>query len=326
MRFFLLTINSQKILNFSTHFNYENRFDEIKEKLRNLERKLNLSVNVNLGIANFDDSAYFQPSKNIIKLPPWFLFKYNDIPHNLRITDVNDPRLNDSHFLNAFAAFLNSKISESGLSCICRRADQTTLARVIKLLRDPVLYEKGKDFILGHELAHFFVNQRIKANFSQRLQEVVSIGGIGCGVVLLFWAVAIIPLAHITATVCIGTCALIITSISIGTWIKRSKEETVPHPSLSDIEEEKFADLQAVRILGDAEGGIYYFKTQMIHHLAIRCLHKKAVDALGNNLKDTKHPKLSDRVEYLQEWQREHTRHSHAIYTATGLKLGIWAA
>jgi hypothetical protein len=260
-------------------------------------------LSINFSCNRPDDSPHFKSIKNIIKVPSWFLFKYNDIPQNFRITNVNDPRLTDSSFLKAFAAFLNSKISESGLSCICHRADDTTLAKVIRLLRDPVLYEKSKDFILGHELAHSFVNQCIKVNLSRRLKEIFSIGGIGYGIFLLFLALALIPLVATTVTVCIATCAVTITVISIGIWIKRSNEKTVPHPNLSPIQEEKFADLLAAQILGDAEGGIYYFKTTMIHHLAIRCLHKKKFDALGNHLKDTKHPKLSERVEYLQKWQ-----------------------
>ncbi len=289
-------------------FNYKDRFGEIKAKLRDFENRMGVSNSVDLSIIDFKQSPCAKLQKNRIQLPPWFLFKYDDIPLHLRVTDVNDPRLTDQNFLNEFAAWMNGKITEFGLTSLCRPDDFGRLQATIKMFRNPELFEKSKDFTLGHELAHLAHSQEGQnAKLMQAIHDTASIGGMMAGVFLLFLAVSVLPIVHVTLTVGIAAVAVAITIGGLAVWLNKPELPSSP----SAIEEEKLADMDAAKMLGDAEGGIYYFENDLIHNLAIRrgaASRERNIDAHGNNLKDKDHPKLSDRVQYLRSWQAEHAR------------------
>ncbi len=289
-------------------FNYKDRFTEIQTKLRDFENRMGVAKSVDLSIIGFPESPSAKLQKNRIQLPPWFLFKYDDIPPHLRVADVNDPRLTDQIFLNEFATWINSKITESGLTTICRPADFGRLQHIIKMFRNPELFEKSKDFTLGHELAHLAHAQKGNdAKLMNAIHDTASIGGMMAGVFLLFLAVSVVPIVHVTLTVGIAAVAVAITIGGLAVWL--NKPDLPPSPSA--IEEEKLADLDAAKMLGAVEGGIYFFENELIHNLAIRrsvASQERNIDALGNNLKDKDHPKLSDRVQYLRRWQAEHDR------------------
>lgn len=285
-------------INSRVHFNYQSRFEEFQNKLRDYEKKMNLLNPVDLSIVDFRKSAHAKLSSRSIHLPSWFLFKYEDIPARFLINDMNDPRLVNPVFLNEFAGWINGKISEMGLTSFCRPADHGALQRVIKLLRDPILYEKGKDFVIGHELAHLAHSQE---GFLAKAYETMSIGGIMVGIFTLILAVSITPVVHLTITVGVAGIAIAITGGSALAWFNQAKPA-----NLSEIEEEKKADLDSVRMLNDAEGGIYYFQSSIAHHLALRRSQpamRRDIDERGNNLNDKDHPPLTDRVAYLTQWQ-----------------------
>lgn len=289
-------------------FNYSLRFEEIREKLRHFESKMGISKSVDLTIGDFGDSACAHLGQDRITLPSWCLFKYEDIPERFRISDLSDPRIVDRDFLNELATWMNDKIRGSGLSSICRPADFGILQIVIKLLRNPELYEKSKDFTIGHELAHLAHSQiEQQAHLLQIAQLSVSQGGVMAGIFLLFLAVAITPVVHLTITVGVAAVAVAITALGVGAWMNMP----TPPADLSLIEQEKLADLEAVRMLGDVEGAIYYFKTQLHHNLIIRRqIHSEMqnIDAAGNNLRDCNHPKITERIQYLRQWRADANR------------------
>jgi len=286
-----------------SRFNYQERVGEFQTKLRDYERRMNISSPVNLSFIEFHESACAQLLNKSICLPSWFLFKYEDIPERFRIRDMSDPRFNDSRFLNEVAGWMNEKIAELGLTTICRPADREILKNFIYILRDPSLFEKGKDFIIGHELAHL---AHFQEGLAIKLYDSIALGGIMAAFFLLFLTVSMAPIVHLGITV--GVCGIAI-AMTVGGICGSLAHQR--HAALSMIEEEKKADLDAVKMLNDAKGGIYYFQSSIDRHLALRrssFAAQRDIDERGNNLKDKHHPPLTDRVAYLTQWQRETLR------------------
>ena len=285
-----------------SRFNYQVRFVELQTKVRDYEKKMNILNPVDLSIIKFHKSARAKSGRaRSVNLPSWYLFKHEDIPDRFRIADLNDRRLVNSAFLNDLAGWMNEKIREMGLTTVCRPVDHGTLQRFIYLLRDPILYEKAKDFVIGHEMAHLSHHQERALH---RVYEKLSVGGVMMGIFSLILAVSIAPIVHLTITVCVTGIAIAITGGSALAWFNRAKESDPVA-----VEEEKAADLDSAKVLKDAAGGIYYFQSSIDHLLAIRRSNPsehRNIDERGNNLKDKDHPPLTDRVAYLRQWQTEH--------------------
>ncbi len=303
---------------------YRERFTEIQERLRFFHSKMKNdspldffvtslfgshikgTQSASLSIDKFREPASAGASGNVVKLPPWYLFKYEDIPAQFRIHDANDPRLTDPNFLNQFAAWINGKITEFGLTSICRPADFGALQRVILLLRDPVLFAKSKDFVMGHEVSHLSQYRREQLDhYCGLFQELVSFGGITTGICILFAVISIVPVAQLSVTIGVSSIAIGVIGASTINLMHKSKGFQLP---LSQIEEEKKADLDSARVLGDVDGGVYYFQTQMLANVKLRNRLpslRSSIDERGNNLRDKDHPLYSDRVDYLKKWKAE---------------------
>lgn len=72
------------------------------------------------------------------------------------------------------------------------------------------------------------------------------------------------------------------------------------HNDLCIYEQEKRADIQAAIKLVCARHGIAYFKQQMRENRNARWWGDRDYDKHGNYIKDTDHPKFSDRIAYLE--------------------------
>lgn len=282
-----------------SRFNYQERIDNFQAKLHDYKKRMGVNTHVDLSVIEFNKAPCAGLGSKTINIPSWFLFKYDDIPQRFRITDMNDPRLTNHAFLTEFANWMNEKIGELGLTSICRLADHGILQHVIRLLRNPEMFEKSKDFIFGHELAH--LAHSYEGEFAKFLQ-VASFGGTLSGILFLFFTVSIAPVVHVGITVAVSGIAF---ALTIGGIVGVIRNQSAP---VSGIEEERKADLDAAKMLNNAEGGIYYFQSSIDRHLAIRrsspTLHRD-IDERGNNIEDKDHPLLTERVAYLTQWQRE---------------------
>ncbi len=297
-----------------TAFNADVRFNEIRSKVQLFEGKMGVGKSVKLALGEFNAAPCAELQNNTIRLPTWFLFKYDDIPHRFHVANLDDPRLADQNFLNELARWMNEKFQEAGLSSVVRRADHGILQTVIKKMREQELYEKCKDFTLCHELAHLNHAQVEQRTFYlNSIQESISVAGIIGGILLLFLAVAIIPIVHLTVTLAVGGIAVTVSILAILSWLNKAK----PALTSSAIEEEKHADMDALEVLQDATGGIYLFETYRQQNLAVRRGHPTQahdIDENGNNLRDKNHPPLTERIGYLRQWQSGHLR-AHTIRT-----------
>src|SRR5580698_6008987 len=117
-------------------FNYSERSNELTAKVRDFEQRMGIKEKTTLSFTDFGKSPAALPSKNIIELPVWFLFHYEDIPSRFRVRDFNDPRLTDRNYLNDLSTWMNHKIGEMGLSSVSRTVEQVSVQKFLELLRD----------------------------------------------------------------------------------------------------------------------------------------------------------------------------------------------
>ena len=297
-------LNTNNFLN--PPFNGTVRRDELLAKVREIENRLGLAQRVKLELSPFHETPCAVVAGNAIRLPTWFLFRYEDIPQRLRISDMEDPRLGDDHFLNELAEWMNTQFREAGLSSTVRPADHGILQLVIKFMRDRNLYEKSKDFTISHELAHLNHAQAdLKTLNLHSMNEATSAAGIIGGILLLVLAVATMPFVPLTVTLIVGGVAIMVSVGSIYAFDKMK----FPFARTA-LEEEKLADLDAARALQDATGGIYLFETYRNQNQGVRRSDPSkmaTIDAYGNNLSDRKHPPLTERIAYLEEWQAQNS-------------------
>jgi len=242
---------------FSSPFNARARLDEIESKICTLKRKIGVDKIIKLALGQFSESPCAQLKNNTIKLPTWFLFRYDDLPQRFRIANLDDPRLEDLNFLEELAQWMNIKFREAGLLSVISPADYGILQRVIKLMRDRDLYEKSKDFTLGHELAHLnYAQVKQQILYSHNIQECVSTTGIIGGILLLFITVSMIPFVHLTITLTVGGIAVTVSILAI---LARLNKTPPAFPSAK--EEEKKPDINVLKALKKEIGGFYFFKT-----------------------------------------------------------------
>lgn len=284
-------------------FNLDVRINDLNSKMKVFEEKMGVEKSVKLALDEFNTTPVAILEKNTIQLPTWFLFKYEDIPPRFRIADLEDARLTDQNFLNELTEWMNAIFRGAGLSSVIRRTDHGVLQTVIKLMRDRDLYERSKDFTLCHELAHLnHVQAEQKIFYLNGIQDSISISGVIGGILLLFLSVAIIPFVHLAVTLAVGGIAAVVSIYGVIAWLNKAKSALSPS---SAIEEEKYADMDAVKTLQDASGGIYLFETYRHQNLAIRRSDPTQFpffDERGNSLRATRHPPLTDRISYLRGW------------------------
>ncbi len=280
------------------------RTNELLSRIREIENRLGLAHSAKFELSPFHETPCAVVIRNAIRLPTWFLFRYEDIPHRFRISDMEDPRLADNRFLSELAEWMNTQFREAGLSSTVRPADHGILQLVIKFMRDRNLYEKSIDFTISHELAHLnHAHADLKTLNLHSMNEATSAAGIIGGILIFVLAVVTMPFVPLTVTLIVGGVAILVSvgSIYVFNRIKSPFART-------SLEEEKLADLHAAQVLQDARGGIYLFETYRNQNQGIRRSDpskRATIDANGNNLSDKRHPPLTERIAYLEEWQSQ---------------------
>lgn len=277
-------MSSLTITSINSSFNFVERVKEIKEKVSDFKKKNSFADRTNLSLIGYK-TAHADCKTKTIALPSWVLLKHEDIPSRFLIDDVNDPRLFNERFLDEFADWINEKLKDSDL--FMGRPDSSTglLQKLILLLRDPDLFEKSKDFILGHELGHMLYNNERK----------LFLGVITVGIIALCLSLLAIPFVNLAIGLIGATIAIVIVAAGFSRL-----------PSLPPIEQEKQADRESFAMLGDVRGGIYYFETELMVNRRLHSLEESSkFDEKGNHRHYTTHPRLTDRVAYLHAWQEQ---------------------
>lgn len=276
----------------SSTFSCLSRFHELEQKVGDFQKRLGILDPVLLKISSFHKSPRALSNRQIIKVPSWFLFHYDDIPEQFRIVDCKDPRLLDEAFLHKVAAWMNGKMAQSGFRHSCQSENIGALQNALIHMGDRTLYEKGKDFILGHELTHILQGEMQQNAFRSQILRGLLVFLANCALIPFFGAVFSTGIAVFTALTC---------SAGAIYYFYRSWDP-IPFDAIAS---EKDADLRSVQILGDATGAIHYFQTSLMKNLLL-CIHNPELrgefDEKGNNLADKGHPPLTERIAYLKEY------------------------
>jgi hypothetical protein len=281
------------------------RFEIIKLQIDSFKAEMNIDRKIQAALEDTFNSWSTNEGliNHTIIMPPADLFQYDDIPLKFRITDFDDPRLINLDFLNELAEWMNTQFKEAGLSSVVPvgKDDYRRLQGFLLLRRDPDLYEKHINFIICHELAHLQ-----QAKEGRDFWTFVKGGDffkffIFLTLIVCIAATIIIFLNLVGVAVILGVIAGLL-FIQSGIYFFH----------LNFLEaaqlQEKDADLIAVQVLNDVEGGVYYFET--IRNINMKRRERdpdfnEIYDENGNYLKDKIHPLHSTRITYLRDWQNE---------------------
>jgi hypothetical protein len=261
---------------------FNSRFNEYKTKCNNLKEIYNIKDEVKLDIGGFNSGPSTDRWTKTVTIPISFLLKVEDIPAQFRVSGLEDPRINDENFLRQVAQWLNTKISE-GFGSTGPQVKHSDVQKMFLWMNDPALFEKSKDFVFAHEVAHC----------SQSLWREVALSAawIGGGIVLsIVFFLNPIPAAVLIAVASVMVVAQVASAIFLSRF------------------HEKEADLKAAEALKDASGGIYEnnhsleWNQQLLAQESCPRWIKWTHDAEGNFLLDVLHPSLTERNKYLREW------------------------
>ena len=274
------TLPANANLNASTN-PLQKRKDELSQKVRAFEQKLGMSAPCTLEFEGAGGTPHAEPISHTCVIPSWFLLKQEDIPQHLRITNMQDPRLNDKKFLNEMLEWMNGKIKEIhqlGLSTNADPINKKTLRFLIGLMSDPEGFEKSKDFVVAHELSHLSHDLKGRFIFEKIKEFIVAYAPIALCVASVVLSAALLifsPLSFLSVLgISLGVGVLvgaINVSISIGNHIYNTNN-LIPFM----LKEEKQADMDAQRILRDSAGGVHFFEkvTEFNKEMKKRALDK----------------------------------------------------
>lgn len=247
----------------------QTRKNELIQKIRTIESRLGKTHPCNIQIGKFEASAYADTLKNSMIIPSWYFIKYDEIPANFRINNLDDPRLDNDQFLNDLSAWMEGKIKELGMTSKNASIDsKDTLKFVIRLTRDRDGFEQAKDFLLAHETAHLSHDLCVIGT----INHIIAWAPLVCSLLTVAMTIVLIP--YVPFVVVLGVGGGISLTSAIGLLV--SKKLQAPFW----IAEEKKADQDGIQALQrNTRGGVYFFDTMRQHQLKLKM---KALSLVAN--------------------------------------------
>jgi hypothetical protein len=275
---------------------YQVRLNELQTKVQTLGKKIGTNINVKFEITHsLDGPSASSFVSNVIYIPAWFLIKYEDIPAAFRLNHANDPRLTDLHFINQFVSWLNEKFAQMGLSI--RYSKGIDIQELIFFAANRETYDKGKDFVLAHEFAHKLHDRNHFCSHHSNL--ILFLGSQAFAVMVMITSHLAFPAFETTSAIASFASIFFGTGYFFATYQSHC------------INEEKLADIDAVKLLEETAGAILYFQNALLFNQMYRARipsEKQLFDDQGNFLADTYHPLLTERIKYVLQWQAEHAQ------------------
>ncbi len=252
----------------------------------------------------FENMAVFPSAKktpdgeSTIHLSYLFGIQSKDIPNQYKITGIDDPRLESDAFLQEVADYTKKLCGYKKTTLTAE--DKTALIRFLLDIRDPELSQKGKEFILRHEMAHILhEHTHGSGNLMGKITDWI------VSKKFLAICVGIVALALISALV-LSVPHLFVIAGAIGLFLLAL---TIP-PALKIIHSrncEMEADLTAAQLGPNSiPGGIYYMENGQKYGKYARNkipALKWHYDSEGNHrLRKLTHPSFTDRIAYLKSY------------------------
>ncbi|MBS0615593.1 MAG: hypothetical protein JSR58_03455 [Verrucomicrobia bacterium] len=133
------------------------RLREIRKRVHEIAHQMGYSDwnKIELGLCEFSSSPYAIAGNDQIFIPPMFLLNPSEIPSEFKGLNDNSLELQDPVFIDTFILWLNAELCLTDLtpqSLSTFQREQVIL--FLKTLQNPALYEKAREFVLAHEVAH----------------------------------------------------------------------------------------------------------------------------------------------------------------------------
>jgi len=130
-----------------------------------LTRKHSPSYHLSFGA----ESIYFGSFPSVLNISElFFLIEPEDLPKDLQLNGLNDPKMYDEEFLNKAVKwayhFLGFKFSKH---YSLNEQQRNNIQLFLKLVSNPILFQKSKRFILRHEISHLLLKHSEKRILEQ---------------------------------------------------------------------------------------------------------------------------------------------------------------
>jgi Peptidase family M48 len=273
------------------------RNSEIKQKVNNFSKSLGNACPLYI-IINESLTGMPAAGGSIVRIPYLFLLKTTDIPKKFQLSGLDDPLLKSDKFLQEFAEWSQEYMSvpkKTKLSFLEKEVIRTFL----EFIRDPVLSEKAKTFVLNHEVSHIAL---------KHCHNSTNPIGLICSSLFSKFTLLIpvlILAVSITACLTLSLPVSLVISLALAAYLSVVAVQIFRNIRCSRALE-KQADLNAVKFSQDAkEGGTYLFDVFRRSQQKARknsFLARLMYSSSGNNrLLYLTHPSENARIRYLNK-------------------------
>ena len=114
---------------------------------------------IRIAMDTFSSSPAAQSSTQVIYLPPMFLLDTAEIPPMYKGLSDTSPQFKNAEFIDSFIYWMNLSLDLSDLTPdVLGTFQREQVVLFLKMLENPATYEKAKEFVLAHEIAHLYFN------------------------------------------------------------------------------------------------------------------------------------------------------------------------
>jgi Peptidase family M48 len=225
-------------------------------------KKIGFQEKVNLSIKEvFCDENFAHPTfnkngyelKNVIELNLSFFIKAKDLPKQLIIHNMNEPKIQEERYMRNVITWINSYFGTQTLTYPLSRVQKGVLTMLLHRASQPELLEKSRQWEIVHEMQHLALNHIQNRNSLQYigLKKMFGIGLLGAGGYAFSLAVSAPFLVNpLLGGICISA-------------IVYTKYLSERNDCCISKENECEADEYAVKHLKDKSGAVWYFQTKL---------------------------------------------------------------
>ncbi len=222
-------------------------------------------------------------TNRIVYIHPLLLITPSNIPGNLYIRGLDDPKLKDPTYFKILGKWLSTQFSlnEKNFESL-----KILFHQHLRFWKDPSMLKRIRSFALAHEVAHIHLGH--KQHFWERK--------VGVATFIAISVLALTTLHSITAATLMAASISYIAQRISSAMRKYFEQQTF----------EKQADIAAIRVTKDYEGAAAFFealeKTRVSSRDSKTFWHKTfQVLTAPEELLDLSHPSPKARLQYLQE-------------------------
>lgn len=209
---------------------------ELQNRLETISRVMGEQKDIYVYLAN-DPFPVDPPSAggNVVTVPPLLFISPDEFPPHLRISSLNDPKLEQDNYFEEVAEWLYQTFPQIQKKKIGWK-DKEAFKLYIRFMQNPDMARRGFNFCMHHETAHIFHNHKTPTAFYMILSVVLAI-------IMGICASFILAMIHV---IFLSITISLLSYHVLNIFHSRSQE--------------KEADSTAIKITRDADGAAYLFQ------------------------------------------------------------------